>query len=82
MKIALYEQVTLTQDIEAENLRKGDVATLIDYVAHPAGGETGAILEIFNAIGESIAVLTVPISVIAPLSGEYILSARPLAAAV
>ncbi|MEZ4707869.1 MAG: DUF4926 domain-containing protein [Caldilineaceae bacterium] len=81
MKIELYEQVTLKQDIEAENLRKGDVATLIDYVAHPAGREMGAILEFFNAIGESIAVLTVPISAIAPLSSDYILSARPLVAA-
>ena len=79
--IALYEQVALTKDLEAEKLRKGDVATLIDYVAHPAGGEMGAILEFFNAIGESIAVLTVPVSSIAPLSSEYILSARPLVAA-
>ena len=80
MKIELYEQVTLTQDIETENLCKGDVATLVDYVEHPSGGEQGAILEIFNAIGESIKVLTVPASAIAPLSSEYVLSVRPLLA--
>ena len=78
MKIELYQQVALTRDIATENLRKGDVATVVDYVDPPNSHEQGATLEIFNAIGESIAVLTVPVSAIAPLNDEYILSARPL----
>jgi hypothetical protein len=51
---------------------------VIDYVPHPTGGEEGAILEIFNAIGESIAVVTVPISAIAPLRSDQIPAVRPL----
>jgi hypothetical protein len=67
MKPELYDEVALTRDLPAEKLTQGDVAVLIDYVPHPTGGEEGAVLEIFNAIGESIAVVTVPGSAIAPL---------------
>lgn len=80
-KIELYNEVTLTRDFAANNLYQGDIATVVDFVDHPADGEQGAVLEVFNAIGESIAVLTVPVSAIAPLSSEYILSARLLLAA-
>ena len=60
-------EVSILRDIPEENLRAGDVATLVDRVDHPHGGEAGAVLEVFNALGESIAVVTVPISAIAPL---------------
>jgi hypothetical protein len=67
MNLELYKEVALTRDIPAENLKKGDVAVLVDYAPHPTGGEEGAILEIFNAVGEAIAIATVPISAIASL---------------
>ena len=67
MKPKLYQEVAITRDISSENLKAGDVAMLIDYVRHPNGGEEGAILEVFNAIGETIGVTTVPVSAIAPL---------------
>jgi hypothetical protein len=60
MELELYKEVIITQDIPEYNLRSGDVATLIDYVPHPEQGEEGAILEIFNDLGESMQVLTVP----------------------
>jgi hypothetical protein len=50
--------VVLTRDIPEEKLKKGDVATLIDYVEHPHGGEEGAILEVFNAPGEALDIAT------------------------
>jgi hypothetical protein len=78
MKPELYREVALTRDIPAENLRKGDVAVLVDIVSHPSGGEEGAILEIFNAVGESIAVTTVPISAIAPLRPDQMPAVRSL----
>jgi hypothetical protein len=78
MKPELYREVALTRDIPAENLRKGDVAVLVDIVPHPSGGEEGAILEIFNAVGESIAVTTVPISAVAPLRSDQMPAVRPL----
>jgi hypothetical protein len=80
MKLELYKEVALTRDIPAENLRKGDVAILVDYAPHLTGGEEGAILEIFNAVGESIAVATVPISAIAPLRPDQVPAVRPLEA--
>jgi hypothetical protein len=64
MAIELYQEVALTQDLPEYGLRTGDVATLIDFVPHPSNGEEGCILEVFNAIGESTAVVAVPISVI------------------
>jgi len=57
------------------------IATLIDYVPHPANGEEGAILEVFNALGTSITVVTVPISSIDVLQSDDILSIRRLAQA-
>lgn len=78
MKPELYGEVMLTQDIPAENLCAGDVATLIEYVSHPTNGEEGAVLEIFNAVGGSIAVVAVPVSAIAPLREDQIPAVRPL----
>ncbi len=78
MDLELYQEVTLTQNFPEHNLCQGDVATLIDCVPHPNNGEGGAILEVFNAIGETIAVVTVPYSSIAPLQANAILSLRPL----
>lgn len=77
-QLELYKEVALTKDIPTENLRKGDVATLMDIVPHPADGEDGAVLELFNAIGESIAVTVVPLSAIAPLRPDQIPTVRQL----
>ncbi len=76
MKLDLYQEVTITRDMPEQNLLAGDVATLVDYVPHPLGGEEGAILEIFNALGESIAVRTVPVSAIAPLRADLMPTVR------
>jgi hypothetical protein len=64
---------------QKKNLQLGDVAVLIDFVSHPSEGETGAILEIFNAIGESIAVVAFPILAIKPLQADEIFTVRSLA---
>ena len=81
MKINLYQEIALNRDFPEHNLHQGDVATLIDYVPHPANGEEGAILEVFNALGMSIAVVTVPISSIDVLQPNDVLSIRRLAQA-
>ena len=78
-KLDLYQYVALSQDVPEYNLKQGDVAMLIDYVTHPSGGEDGYILEVFNAVGDSLAVLTVPISTVSKLPSEAVLSVRPLA---
>lgn len=81
MKPVLYSEVALIRDLPAKKLKQGDVAVLIDYIPHPTGGEEGAVLEIFNAVGESIAVVTVPSSAIAPLRADQVPAVRPLLAA-
>ena len=81
MKLPLYERVALTRDVGEHGLRKGDIGVLVDYVTHPQGGEEGAVLEVFNALGESIAVIAVPVSDIEPMRADEVLAVRPLAKA-
>ena len=62
------------------SFKKGDVATIVEH--HPVtGGEDGYSLEIFNVVGDTIAVITVPESAIEPLTEYEIFSVRPLVAA-
>ncbi|MEL7071101.1 MAG: DUF4926 domain-containing protein [Cyanobacteria bacterium J06581_3] len=81
MTLALYQEIAFNRDFPDDNLYKGDIATLIDYVSHPDGGEEGAIVEVFDALGDTISVVTVPISSIAALQPNDILSIRRLAEA-
>ncbi len=80
MKPELYQDVALNRTIPAQRLKKGDIAVVIDYLPHPVGGEEGAVLEIFNAIGDSVRVEVVPVSAIDPLRADQMLAVRPLAA--
>ncbi|WP_287170826.1 MULTISPECIES: hypothetical protein [unclassified Microcystis] len=50
----------------------------MDLIPHPSNGEMEAILEVFNALGESISVVTVPISAIKPLQANEIFTVRSL----
>lgn len=76
MKPELYSRVAVTRDIPNEDLHPGDVATVIEYLEHPGGGEEGAILEIFNVLGESLGIATVPVSTIEPLRAGYVPAVR------
>jgi hypothetical protein len=78
MNLELYTEVALNQDIAKYNLKTGDIATLVDFVEHLQGGEKGCVLEIFNAVGESIGVVTIPRSAIKPLESNEILTTRSL----
>ena len=78
MKPELYQQIALTRDVPEAGLRHGDLAMLVDYVPHPRGGEEGAVLEIFNILGESIRVATVPVSAIEILRPDQMPSVRSL----
>jgi hypothetical protein len=80
MKYKLYEEIVLSTDIPEKKLKKGDVATIVDF--HPVSdGESGYSLEVFNVLGDTIAVLTVPESAIEPLTKDEVFSVRPIAAA-
>ena len=71
MRYNLFEEVVLAKDIPEKGLRKGDVATIVEY--HPvADAEDGYSLELFNALGDTIAVITVPESVLEQLTEDEI----------
>ena len=78
MSLELYQSVALRRDLPEHNLKKGDVATLIDRVPHPSGGEDGYILEVFNAVGESLKVIAVPPLDVEVLRADEILTVRSL----
>ena len=81
MKYQLFQQVALTRDLPEKQLQRGDVATIVD--CHPAnGGEPGYSIEIFNAVGETIAVTVVSESFLEELTADEVLHIRPLAKAV
>lgn len=81
MSLQLYDRVALRESFPEHSLRAGDVATLIDFVEHPSSGPRGCILELFNALGESIGVVTVPEDAVEPLRADEVLSVRPMAVA-
>lgn len=80
MKFPLYSRVALTVDLPAEGIRRGDVATVVAYHAAPAAGtEAGYSVEVFNAIGETLAVLTLLESHVESLRRDEVLTVRSLA---
>lgn len=81
MILELYQEVALTRDLAEYQLRAGDIATLVDFVSHPSGGEEGCLLEVFNAVGEFMTVIAVPISTVEVLRPDEILTVRSLAQA-
>jgi hypothetical protein len=81
MKYELYSKVALLKNIPEESLQVGDIATIVDF--HPGNGERqdAYSLEVFNAIGETIAVVGVAESEIAALNSKEILHIRELVSA-
>ncbi len=77
----LFSEVALTRDLPEQGLCRGDVATVVEKLpaTEASGGEKGYALEVFNAIGETIAVVTVPVSAVQPLQADEVLSVRPFA---
>ena len=76
MALTLYTQVALRRDLPDDGLRVGDVATLVDLVPGQVGGSQGAVLEFFNAIGETLCVTAVSVDDVEPLRADEILSVR------
>jgi hypothetical protein len=80
MRFNLFDQVALARDIPEKNLRAGDVATIVDHHSS-AIGDDGFTLEVFDALGATLAVVTLAESEIEPLRAGEILSVRSLAPA-
>lgn len=81
MTFELFNRVSLREDFPEYRLQRGDVATIVEH--HPVpDGEDGYSLEVFNAVGETIAVLVVVESQIEPLMKNEVLHIRVLDEAV
>jgi hypothetical protein len=80
MKYDLFIRVALTEDLPARGLRRGDVSTIVEQHSGRPGQEPGYTLEVFNAVGESVDVVTVRESQIEPLTANELLTVRPMAA--
>jgi hypothetical protein len=77
MKFDLYTDVALTCDLPEHRLRRGDIVKLVDHHMAPDGTE-GYSIEVFNAVGDTIAVTVVPATALEVLRGDEVLCARPL----
>ncbi|MGE0693586.1 MAG: DUF4926 domain-containing protein [Pirellulales bacterium] len=79
MTLQQFSEVALARDLPDTGLRRGDVATIVDRLpaTDAGGGEDGFVLEVFNAVGETIAVVTVPISAVEPLRPTDVQAVRP-----
>ncbi len=81
MAFELFSRVALGEDFPKYKLQQGDIATIVDH--HPVqDGEDGYSLEVFNGIGETIAVLVVSESQIESLMKNEVLHIRRLDEAV
>ena len=75
MKYALYQEVMLLTDIPAKKLAKGDLTTIVEHHT-VSDGEDGYSLEAFNVLGDSLAVVTVLESDLAPLRKNEVFNVR------
>jgi hypothetical protein len=79
--IELYKQAALTTDQPKDGLKSGDVGTVVEILPHPSGGPRGIILEVFNVLGDTVAVVTVPETQVQPLTADEVWAVRRLAQA-
>ena len=80
MTYELFTRVALKVDLPTHRLYKGDVATIVEYHEGAADQEAGYSLEVFNAVGDTVAVVTVRESQIEPLTSSELLHVRAFAA--
>jgi hypothetical protein len=76
MKYELFSRVAPTVDVPKHHLIRGDVATIVEQIEAGPNIEPGYAVEVFNAIGETAAVLLVSKSEIEPLQEDELLHVR------
>ena len=79
MTFELFTRVALRTDLPDHRLRSGDVATVVEYHPGMPGQEPGYSLEVFDAVGNTVAVVTARESQIEPLTANELLHVRHLA---
>jgi hypothetical protein len=73
----LSYDVALTCDVPEHRLKRGDIVRIVDGHVAP-DGTAGYSIEVFNAVGDTIAVTTVSVSVLVALCEDEVLNARML----
>ena len=73
-----FTRVALTVDQPRHRLRAGDVGTIVEIHPGLPGQELGYTLEVFNALGRTLAVVTVRESQIEPLEAGEVFQIRRL----
>lgn len=76
MTFELFSRAVLRNDIPTHSLKKGDVVTIVEVHPGAATQEQGYSVEVFNATGETIAVVTLPESYLESLRSTEILHVR------
>ncbi len=61
MNFTLYSDVILLRDLPEENVYAGDIGTVVEQHDVP-GLETGYSVEFFDMIGNTVAIVTLPMS--------------------
>lgn len=79
MTYELFTRVALKTDLPEHRLRRGDVVTVVEYHPGRPDQEPGYSLEVFNAVGDTVAVVTVRECQIEPLTSNELLHVRQLA---
>ncbi len=77
MKFELHADVALKCDVPEHRLCRSDIVKLGDHHVAPNGAERYSI-EVFNALGDTIAVTSVPASALEALRQDDVLCARTL----
>jgi len=77
MKFELYTDAALTCDLPEHRLRRGDIVKVVEHHVAPDGAE-GYSIEVFNAVGDTIAVTAVPASALEALREDEVLHTRTL----
>jgi hypothetical protein len=79
MKFELFSDVILTADVPEEDLRAGDIGTLVERHDVP-GQEEGYSVEFFDMTGQTVAVAAVPASALRLPTRADRPTVRPMAA--
>jgi hypothetical protein len=66
VRFELYTDAALARDIPEHRLRRGDVVKIVDHHLSP-NGENGYSIEVFNVVGDTIAITAVPESALESL---------------
>jgi hypothetical protein len=76
MTYELYSQIALAEDIPEHGLKRGDVARVVETIPPEHAEPRSYVLEVFNALGESMNVIIVAAKQIEPLRNDEYFTVR------